>query len=261
MSQRKAKYITTTAFPEPNFTQVPNRFFDMLSEDMEASEVRVTLVMIRETYGYHRADFKMGIKKLAEAAGISRGAAKLGADAAEQRGTFRRSNPEEQGEAEWELVVYNECYPINECEGGIQPLYATHTTIDPQVGVKERNKEKESTAAEFYDHKVSSNVFAIYTQNIGALSPLLSDELAEVEKEDKEGWFEDAVKEALGKNVRNLKYIKAILARWKVEGRGDKRTKVEPAAPTVYKIYNPDDEPKRDNIPAPENLRRSHAAE
>jgi hypothetical protein len=37
--------------------------------------------------------------------------------------------------------------------------------------------------------------------------------------------------------------------------------KDEPAAPTVYKIYNPDDEPKRDNIPAPENLRRSHAAE
>jgi len=89
------------------------------------------------------------------------------------------------------------------------------------------------TDEEFGEYKVKSNVFTIYEQNIGALTLLLSDELAEVEKEDTQGWFEDAVKEALGNNVRNLKYIKAILARWRVEGRGDNRNKLD-NAPVTY---------------------------
>ncbi|GAH70911.1 unnamed protein product, partial [marine sediment metagenome] len=32
------------------------------------------------------------------------------------------------------------------------------------------------------------------------------------------GWFEEALKEAVGLEHRNLKYIEAILERWKVEG-------------------------------------------
>jgi hypothetical protein len=138
----KKKFKTTAAFPDPNFTQVPNRFFDMLTEDMEASEARVTLVMIRQTFGFHRDTFKMGLGKLAGAAGISRNSAKDGAEAAEKRGTFCRTNPDEQGEAEWTLVV-NDCIPP------MQPLTPPHATIDSQVGVKEsikKIKEKTLTA-------------------------------------------------------------------------------------------------------------------
>lgn len=140
MSQRQAPYRTTPAFPEPNYTQTPNNFFAMLP-DMEASEVRVTLVMIRETFGYHRESFTMGIGKLADAAGLSRGAAKDGAEAAEKRGTFRRSNPDAQTEAEWELVVGQPLTPFTECIGDGQPLTVTPPLVDPQVGVKERKKE------------------------------------------------------------------------------------------------------------------------
>jgi hypothetical protein len=141
MSQRQAPYRTTAAFPEPNYTQTPNDFFAMLP-DMESSEVRVTLVMIRETFGYHRESFTMGIGKLADAAGLSRGAAKDGAEAAEKRGTFRRSNPTEQTEAEWELVVGQPLTPSTECIGDGQPLTVTPPLVDPQVRVKERKKEK-----------------------------------------------------------------------------------------------------------------------
>jgi len=107
----------TEAFPEPNYTQTPNNFFEMLP-DMEASEVLVTLILIRFTFGFHRERFKMGISKLEQATGLSRNSVKAGAEAAEKRGTFRRVNPTDQTEAEWELVVG-------------QPLPPPRSTIDP----------------------------------------------------------------------------------------------------------------------------------
>jgi len=138
---RKASYRITEAFPEPNYTQTPNDFFSMLP-DMESSEVRVTLVMIRETFGYHRETFKMGLGKLAEAAGLSRNAAKDGAEFAEKRGTFKRTNPDSLGEAEWELVIGQPVTTPQPVTGDGQPVTTTHATSDSQVGVKERKKEK-----------------------------------------------------------------------------------------------------------------------
>ena len=141
MTQKQAPYRTTTAFPEPNYTQTPNDFFKMLP-NMESSEVRVTLVMIRETFGYHRETFKMGLGKLADAAGLSRNSAKDGAESAEKRGTFRRSNPDSLGEAEWELVIGQPVTTPQPLTGGGQPVTIDPSTIDSQVGVKERKKEK-----------------------------------------------------------------------------------------------------------------------
>jgi hypothetical protein len=139
--KRQPKFIITEAFPEPIFTQVPNRFFDMLAESMESSEARVTMIMIRETYGYHRASFKMGIDELATKAGISRGAAKIGAEAAELRGTFKRVNPDDNKKAEWSLSV-GQPLTSNDCIAESQPLTSNQSTIDPLPPVKERNKEE-----------------------------------------------------------------------------------------------------------------------
>lgn len=137
----KKQFQTSSAFPEPNYTQVPNDFFDMLP-DMESSEARVTIVMIRNTFGFHRNEFKLSIDKLAAAAGISHNSAKSGAELAEKRGTFKRSNPYGQGEAEWELVVGDQQLtpstidplPPQPLVGGDQPL--THS-----IEVKESIKE------------------------------------------------------------------------------------------------------------------------
>jgi hypothetical protein len=145
------KYKTTDAFPEPNYTQTPNDFFEMLS-DMESSEVRVTLVMIRQTFGFHKETFKMGIGKLALAAGISEGAAKDGAKAAEKRGTFRRINPNENKEAEWELIV-NQPLTHNHYPPEDQPLTHSESTIDPLSGVKEKKEKKEKKESAIFSEK------------------------------------------------------------------------------------------------------------
>ncbi len=66
-----------------------------------------------------------------------------------------------------------------------------------------------------------SNVFALYEQNIGPLSPLLVDELREAETTYPVEWIEEAFRIAVGLNKRNWRYIRAILERWRTEGKDD----------------------------------------
>lgn len=64
------------------------------------------------------------------------------------------------------------------------------------------------------------NVFALYEQNIGALSPMIADELREAEGLYPEDWIEDAIREAVTQNKRSWRYVAAILDRWEREGKG-----------------------------------------
>ena len=68
---------------------------------------------------------------------------------------------------------------------------------------------------------VRPNVFTLYEQNIGLLTPLIADELREAEQIYPVAWIEDAFREAVSLNKRSWRYIRAILERWRTEGRGD----------------------------------------
>jgi len=67
------------------------------------------------------------------------------------------------------------------------------------------------------------NLFTLYEQNIGALTPMVSEILRDAEKEYPAGWIEEAVRIAVEHNARSWKYIAAILERWKKEGKGGRK--------------------------------------
>jgi len=69
------------------------------------------------------------------------------------------------------------------------------------------------------------NIFTLYEQNIGLLTPLIADELREAEKEYPAEWIEEAFREAVSLNKRSWRYIRAILERWRTEGRGEKTSR------------------------------------
>ena len=71
------------------------------------------------------------------------------------------------------------------------------------------------------------NIFTLYEQNIGMLTPMMAEILRDAEKEYPVGWIEEAVRIAVEHNARSWKYIAAILERWKKEGRGEKKTSAE----------------------------------
>ena len=65
------------------------------------------------------------------------------------------------------------------------------------------------------------NIFVLYEQNIGPLTALISEDLADAETMFPEDWIEDAFHEAVVQNKRSWKYIYAILTRWQEEGRDE----------------------------------------
>ncbi len=65
------------------------------------------------------------------------------------------------------------------------------------------------------------DIFTLYEQNIGMLTPMIADELRDAEKQYPTDWIRDAIKEAVLHNKRNIRYISKILENWSVEGRSD----------------------------------------
>lgn len=65
------------------------------------------------------------------------------------------------------------------------------------------------------------NIFTLYEQNIGMLTPLIADELRQAEQEYPAEWIEEAFQKAIAQNIRKWSYIRAILERWRTEGRDD----------------------------------------
>lgn len=72
------------------------------------------------------------------------------------------------------------------------------------------------------------NIFALYESEIGAITPMIAEDLKLVEKEYPADWVESAIKEAVDHNARNWKYIMAILKRRKAEGGNGNGHKAEP---------------------------------
>jgi DNA replication protein len=65
------------------------------------------------------------------------------------------------------------------------------------------------------------NIFELYEDNIGLISPILADELKDAEATYPEEWIEDAFRVAVENNVRKWSYIRAVLERMATAGRED----------------------------------------
>ena len=98
---------------------------------------------------------------------------------------------------------------------------------------------------------VRANVFSLYEQNIGSLTPMVSDELRDMAETYPSAWIEDAIRIAVKNNVRRLKYILAVLERMRTEGRNDQETR-DAAEPDLsrydgYLNYIERDDPEPDD--------------
>jgi len=69
------------------------------------------------------------------------------------------------------------------------------------------------------------NIFTLYEQNIGLLTPMLAEELKEAEQQYSPEWIAEAIKIAVENNKRSWSYARKILERWKTEGRAEKSKK------------------------------------
>jgi len=80
------------------------------------------------------------------------------------------------------------------------------------------------------------NIFMLYEQNIGIITPMIAEELQEAEKTYPPQWIEEAFKEAVTLNKRSWRYIVRILERWASEGKdsGEYKRDIKKDGPDKY---------------------------
>ena len=102
-----------------------------------------------------------------------------------------------------------------------QPMFGLNTESDRAGLAKVAGKEWQ--AAE-YPEPVGDverpNIFAMYEQNIGLISPMIADALREADGLYPQDWIEEAFGEAAAQNRRSWRYVSTILERWERDGRG-----------------------------------------
>ena len=181
------------------FTQIPDSFIRMMNEIDDVAELKVTIYSIwriEHIEGNFRAlredDFEV------ESLGLSLDEIQRGLGKCLERGTLLR--------AEYEADAF---YFLNSPRG--------------RLTAESFAKGQWRQSAQGYTPLNKSNIFKLYEENIGALTPLLADMLREAEKNYPSAWFEEAFEIAVSRNIRNWKYVEAILARWKENGKDERR--------------------------------------
>ena len=198
-------------------TSVPSAFFsDLLPIIDDLMELKVTLYILwllerREGpfRGVRLADLlsdQLLMEGLEDSDRDGRSAIEHGLEMAVARGTLLRASLQHDGQADIIFFVNSEDGRniVRRLEGGDwSDLRETH--------------EIESISLRI-DHP---NVFVIYEQNIGPLTPLLAEELREAEQTYPADWIAQAIRIAVEQNVRRWRYVRAILERWRSEGKED----------------------------------------
>jgi DnaD/phage-associated family protein len=129
-------------------------------------------------------------------------------------------------------------------KGGLsEDVYFLNTESDRQVVAKVENGELILSGLKAVERQPDietaeqPDIFTLYEQNIGMLTPLIAEELREAEKLYHTTWIKDAIKETVKQGKHKWSYIQAILERWSSEGKGDgtyKRHSTKKASPDKY---------------------------
>jgi DNA replication protein len=206
--------------PRAEVTPLPNVFFsEVLPEIGSITEARVVLhifFLLSRRKGYPRF---VSLKELGNDPIILRGLSnsnentddwlKTGLDAAVEHGILLQVPVNSSGHSDHLYFINNQAE-----KDVITRIVEGTLKIPDMIVIKEEQRAAEQP----------SDIYSLYEQNIGLLTPILAEELQEAEHRYPAEWIKDAFKEALRSNVRNWRYVHGILKRWEREGKKDGRT-------------------------------------
>jgi DnaD/phage-associated family protein len=76
--------------------------------------------------------------------------------------------------------------------------------------------------------EAAPDIFVLYEENIGSITPLIADELKDAEERYPAEWLREAVREAVELNKRSWRYVASILRRWETEGPSYEKSERDP---------------------------------
>ena len=211
--------MTFKGFPPGKIvtTRIPSLFFkDLLPQIDDLDELKVTLYALWQItrlegeIRYLKEENFSGDQEFMAGMGATTaaqlGAVRAGLERAVNRGTLLKTAvPEGEGE----LVIYFFNSPRGQA--------AVQSVADGSWRPSDGDLPAPTLSLE------QPNIFQLYEENIGPLTPLIADTLREAEKEFPEHWIRQAVGIAVVNNVRKWNYIEAILRSWQDGGRDERQ--------------------------------------
>ncbi len=211
-----------TGFPDSGLaTAVPNLFFSrVMPEISDPAELVVSAYFFfaaqlrkRRPHYVSREELAADralIRALASVAGGSDGEAlSRGLDLAVKRGTLIRAlNGETSEGSAGDVYAVNN--PSNYRALELLPKIRLGEPLPPATG------------------EAAPNIFALYEENIGSITPLIADELKDAEERYPAQWLREAVREAVELNKRSWRYVASILRRWETEGPSNEKSERDP---------------------------------
>lgn len=96
-------------------------------------------------------------------------------------------------------------------DGTPEDIYFLNTEADRQVMARIQNGELKLSGLKaiepaYVDAEEPPDIFTLYEQNIGMLTPMIADELRDAEQLYPQDWIRDAIKEAVALNKRSWRY-------------------------------------------------------
>jgi DNA replication protein len=195
------------------YTPVPNIFLNsLLPEINDAAELKLTLHLFRLLYFKKGSPQYVTLSELKNDAGLMAG---------------MENNEEILRQALAAAVQRKTILHVAVEDGKHDEVYLLNTAANREVAEKIGGGEKQLAGFETkrvipqVPTAVQPNIFTVYEENIGLLTPMIAEELRDAEKTYPGVWIKDAIKEAVNAGKRNWRYISAILARWETEGKSD----------------------------------------
>ena len=197
-------------------TPVPNLFFaDLLPSIDHLGELKVTL------YCFWRLGLKEGTFRYVRRAELRADETLLkGLDAARRDGEAALDDALERAAARGTLL-----HVSIESANGVEDLYFMNTAkgraaMEALTRGEWRPTDDPETPVDLLVER--PNIFNLYEQNIGPLTPMIADELRDAEENYPAGWIEESIRIAVTNNARKWAYVLAILEGWRAGGKDDR---------------------------------------
>ncbi len=126
-------------------------------------------------------------------------------------------------------------------DNGVQELYLVNTQSGRQAAARissgSQTAVEEKTPLKTAAAKSNQDIFSLYEENFGLLTPIIVEQLKDMESTYPAGWIAEAFVLASNLNKRRLSTVANILKRWEREGKNDGESTGHTAAETDWERY------------------------
>jgi DnaD/phage-associated family protein len=197
------------------FTPVPNLFMNLLMPGMDNPELKIMLYIFQTIYA------KKGTPRFASLSELLSNAALIASMKTEGKtGVETVKSALDMAEKRGAIISIEVVQ-----DGKEEHLYFLNTASDREAVERIQRGDLKLPKIEAVRPAVTpveqKDVFSLYEENIGMLTPMIAEEIKDALTQYPEEWIRDAIRESVDANKRNWRYIARILERWTTEGKKD----------------------------------------